>query len=317
MTTKTLASNTLRFSKILIATALLALGFSLESTQAAQLTNQQAKDAANQILSYSASQQYNAAYTVSRDVTANTGAEYAAFNARLIAKNISKGKQVALFASIINGVSNSYPNQMAAIATQIILLNDNTRDHANQILSQISMSADTASQIAVGINTGMRKDDDMLKRAGNLTFTILWNINSSSNGTAADRANEMAIAAGNLAANLLTPDRHGKVSKANKKAFDQITNVLAAFAKTAPTGSLTREQFVNNIVGIYASTLKTSVTSGSSATSTATLNRARTVLTGQLSSSSSTVNQVIQDVINDPNGSYTPVGPVVPPETPH
>ena len=311
MTTKSLTSNTLRFSKILLVAAALVLGFGLESSHAALLTTAQAKLAAAQI---SASKQYNTAYTVAQQVTADTGAEYAAINARLIAKYLDADSIVYL-AAVINGVSSNYPNQQASIAAQVISLNS---DNAAKILVLIgsSLSYDAASQLAVGLNYGMLKDSSSLKKAGVVAYTLLSAINNSATGTANDRGNEMATTAANLAANLLTPNRHGVVAKSDLKAFTQIAYVLASFAKTADTGTLTRDEYINNLVGNFASSLKASTTSGSLSTTAATvaLNRVRTVLVALLPNNANTINTVIQDVINSPTGSF---GAVTPSETPH
>ena len=311
MTTKSLTSNTLRFSKIILAAAVLALGFGLESSQAAALTPAQAKLAAQQI---SAAKQYNAAYNVARNVTANTGAEYAAFNARLIAKYLDADAVVYLTA-IINGVSYNYPNQQAAIATQIISLNSENAARIVVLLGP-SLTYDSAAQLAVGLNYRLLKNSLTLKKAGVLAYTLLSAINKSATGTANDRANEMAITAANLAANLLTPDRHGVVPKADLKAFNQIAYVLAAFAKSADTGTLTRDQLINNIVGNFASSIKASTTAGtlSTAAATAALNRVRIVLVTLLPNNAATINTVIQDVINSNTGSF---GAITPSETPH
>jgi hypothetical protein len=311
MTTKSLTSNTLRFSKILLVTTALALGFGLESSQAALLTSAQAKLAAEQI---SASKQYNAAYTVAQKATANTGAEYAALNARLIAKYIDADKVVYL-AAVINGVSSNYPNQQASIATQIISLDS---ENAARIVLLIgpSLSYDAASQLAVGLNYRLLKDNGTLKKAGLLAYALLSAINNSATGTANDRANEMAVTAANLAANLLTPNRHGVVANIDLKAFNQIAYVLASFAKTADTGTLTRDELVNNIVGTFASSLKASTTAGTLSTTAAivALNRVRIVLLALLPNNANTINTVIQDVINSSTGSF---GNITPSETPH
>lgn len=313
MTTKSLASKPLRFSKIIIALAILGLGFGLDSASAALLTAAQAKAAAAQI---SAVKQYNAAFNVARDITANTGAEYAALNARLIAKYLD-GNNLGLLTAIINGVSYNYPGQQAAIVTQIILLNENTRNRAANIVGLLgsSLSSDAASQLAATLNYRLLKDGYTRKKAGVLAYTILSAVNNSATGTPEERANAMAIAAANLAANLLTPNRHGTVPKDDLKAFTQITYVLASYAQTADTGALTRQELINNMVGYFASTLKASTTAGtmSSAMALNTLNRTRALLLALLPSYASTINAVIQQVINDP-GAF---GPIVPPETPH
>lgn len=311
MTTKSLASNTFSFSKIILVSAVLALGFGLVSSQAAPLTTAQAKAAAAQI---SAVKQYNAAYNVARNVTANTGAEYAALNARLIAQYLHDDELVLLTA-VINGVSYNYPNQQASIATQIISLDSK---NAVTIVALIgpSLSYDAASQLAVGLGYSMRQNGDTRKKAALITYFLLTGINNSTTGTANDRANEMAVTAANLAAYLLTPDRHGVISKSNIKAFNQIAFVLASFARTAATGTLTRDELINNIVGNFASSLKASVTAGtlSSAAATAALNRARVVLVTLLPNNANTINTVVQDVINNPNGGF---GEITPSETPH
>lgn len=342
MTTKSLSSNVLRFPKLLTVAAALTFALSMgvsqtqavaaaAATQTGLLTESQAKAAAQYILDVPAPLRYNAAITVAKDLTGNSGSAFAAANAKLIAKYLPESQQVALVPAILQGVSYNYPNQFPTIAGQLIFLNDTTLDHADRLIAQIAPLAGTtySAQLAVALNIAIRQNKSVLKKTAFISVAIFAGINNSNVGTAAQRANAIAVAAGNLATGLLTPDKCGVVSKANKKAFDQISKLLTYFMESIPTGNLTREELVYNVVGNFTTTLKNSLPPGTSpAAANAILDLTQAAITQQLQQSGlnqQQMQELIQQLDAATNAAknapakkpFVPVGPVNDPETRH
>jgi hypothetical protein len=287
----------------------LALGFGLESATANVLSLAQAKTAADQI---SASFQYNSAYAIARDITANTGAQDAAFNAQLIARFLTK-KDINFLVAIINGVSFNYPNQQAAIINQIVGLDGFTRKNAAKIVILLSphLSSDAISQLAATLNFGFIKSGLSREKAWLLAFSLLNALNNNFIGTEKERGREMAITAATLAANLLTPNRHGGILKDNRRAFDQIVYAMGGFARNGDP------EVINVFIAYFAKTLAASVPGGrnNARNIRIALNHFRLHFLARFPSSAPIINKIIQDILKDPVG-YDPAGTVSPPESP-
>jgi len=305
---KTSILNTFHLSKRILALAGIVLGLGMgaaHATSATVMTEAQAKVAAAQIVA--SSNPYNAAVTIAEAATAGTSSADAVLNAALIVKYLPEKFQRIYAGRVGVGVALNFPNQLPQITLGLAILDKNIREHVSSLVYQLTLAGgfDQASQIALVMGDAIRLHGEIGKQVNLISIALLSGIYDRANVAQADRANELAFVAGNLAKQVLVPDKHNKVTKSQIRSLKIIQANLANYLKL--TGA-SDPNALRSALANFGFTLKNSLGGVSPKVLNAILDGAQQYFLAQFPGSTTAVTQAFTAVANNDTSSISDPG---------